>query len=100
MIAIYTRQSIEKKDSLSIDAQVKACADYCKAQGWEYEIYTQDHGFSGKTLDRPGFQAMMSAVRSGQVNKIVCYKLDRISRSVSDFAQLLQRSNINAISSV
>ena len=43
MIAIYTRQSIEKKDSLSIDAQVKACADYCKAQGWEYEIYTQDH---------------------------------------------------------
>lgn len=34
MIAIYTRQSIEKKDSLSIDAQVKACADYCKAQGW------------------------------------------------------------------
>ena len=90
MIAIYTRQSIEKKDSLSIDAQVKACADYCKAQGWEYEIYTQDHGFSGKSLDRPGFQAMMSAVRSGQVNKIVCYKLDRISRSVSDFAQLLQ----------
>lgn len=89
MVGIYPRQSIEKKDSLSIDAQIKACADYCTAHGWEYKVYDQDHGYSGKNLDRPGFQAMISDVHTGLIDKIICYKLDRISRNISDFSQLL-----------
>ncbi len=86
MIAIYTRQSLFKKDSLSTSQQ----ADYCTAAccGELYEVF-EDLGYSGKNLNRPDFEKMMQKVRSGQINKILVYKLDRISRNISDFSNLL-----------
>ncbi|MBO5199548.1 MAG: recombinase family protein [Lachnospiraceae bacterium] len=89
MVAIYPRQSLFKKDSLSIDQQIERCVHLCESNGWEYRIYDKDRGYSGKDLNRPSFQEMMADVRAGLVEKIVCYKLDRISRNISDFSQLL-----------
>lgn len=89
--AIYARQSLEKKDSLSIETQIEFCRREVFA-GEEVEIYT-DEGYSGKNTDRPAFQRMMRMVKQNQVNKIVVYKLDRISRSVLDFANLIDIFN-------
>ena len=89
MVAIYPRQSLFKKDSLSIDQQIERCVHLCESNGWEYKIYDKDRGFSGKDLNRPSFREMMEDVRAGHIEKIVCYKLDRISRNISDFSQLL-----------
>lgn len=89
MVAIYPRQSLFKKDSLSIDQQIERCVHLCESNGWEYKIYDKDRGFSGKDLNRPSFREMMDDVRAGLIEKIVCYKLDRISRNISDFSQLL-----------
>lgn len=86
MIAIYTRQSLFKKDSLSTAQQESFCIPLCS--GDSYETF-EDLGYSGKDLKRPAFESMMQKVRSGQINKIFVYKLDRISRNVSDFSNLL-----------
>ena len=74
MYAIYARQSIEKRDSVSIEAQIDRCKSYCDGQ--EYKIY-KDVGYSGKDI------------KSGLVKKVIAYRLDRISRSIADFSQLL-----------
>lgn len=86
MIAIYTRQSIFKKDSLSTAHQENFCISSCA--GESYETF-EDLGYSGKNLKRPAFERMMQKVRSGKINKILVYKLDRISRNISDFSNLL-----------
>lgn len=86
MIAIYTRQSIFKKDSLSTDSQKDLCVPAC--QGMPYEVF-EDLGYSGKNMNRPSFERMMKGVRSGHIHKILIYKLDRISRNISDFSNLL-----------
>ncbi len=85
--AIYTRQSIDKKDSISIETQI----DLCKrelAPDESFKVYS-DKGFSGKNTNRPEFQKMIDAVEAGEINRIVIYRLDRISRSISDFASIM-----------
>ena len=86
MIAIYKRQSLFKKDSLSTTQQENYCIPAC--HGEPYESF-EDLGYSGKNLKRPAFEQMMKKVRTGEINKILIYKLDRISRNISDFANLL-----------
>ena len=98
MIGIYARQSIDKKDSISIDTQ----SDICKveARGEEYKIY-EDRGFSGKNTSRPAFTQMMKDVEMGLLSKIVVYRLDRISRSISDFSkimEILQKYDVDFVS--
>lgn len=88
MIGCYCRQSIEKKDSLSIDSQLQLIHNFCTARSWEWQDYV-DRGYSGKSLNRPGFQALLKDVRSGKVDKIVCYRLDRISRNIAEFSNLI-----------
>ncbi len=90
MLAIYTRQSVERADSISVEQQ----ADFCRAVLTKNElentrVYT-DKGFSGKNTDRPALQQLMEDVRAGRVEKILVYRLDRISRSVHDFTGLCQ----------
>lgn len=87
MIAIYTRQSIDKKDSISIEGQVEQCR---KEIGDEKFIVYTDKGFSGKNIKRPDFENMMKAIENGKVSKVVVYRLDRISRSITDFASIIQ----------
>lgn len=84
MIAIYARQSVDKKDSLSIEGQIDLCRREC---GSEPKIFT-DRGYSGKNTVRPAFQKMMAAVERGEIEKIIVYRLDRISRSITDFGRI------------
>lgn len=85
MIAIYARQSVDKKDSISIEGQIDLCRNECP--GEKPKIFS-DKGYSGKNTDRPSFQRMMAAVGRGEINKIIVYRLDRISRSITDFGRI------------
>lgn len=93
MIAIYVRQSLDKKDSLSIEAQIEDCVTVCKRNGWsEYKIY-KDKGWSAKNLDRPSFQQLNKDVEAGLIETVVCYKIDRISRNIRDLVNLIEDYN-------
>ena len=96
--AIYTRKSAEEgleQDFNSLDAQREACAAYVasqKAEGWVLlpTVY-EDAGLSGGTLERPGLQRLLADIDAGLVDQIVVYKVDRLTRSLSDFAKLVER---------
>ncbi|SMX24278.1 recombinase family protein [Boseongicola aestuarii] len=96
--AIYTRKSSEEgldQDFNSLDAQHEACAAYIASQrheGWVLvnERY-DDGGISGGHLDRPALQRLMDDVEAGRVDRIVVYKIDRLTRSLTDFAKLVER---------
>jgi len=85
--AIYGRQSVDKADSISIESQIEFCKHELK--GESYREYT-DKGFSGKNTDRPKFQEMVRDIEQGLVSKVVVYKLDKISRSIIDFARMME----------
>lgn len=87
MDAIYARQSVDKKNSVSIEAQISACRRFAN----EEALVFQDKGFSGKNTNRPGFQHLMEAVEAGEIQKIIVYRLDRFSRSIADFGQIWDR---------
>jgi DNA invertase Pin-like site-specific DNA recombinase len=94
--AIYTRKSSEEgleQDFNSLDAQREACEAYIasqKREGWSVinEMY-DDGGFSGATMERPAFQHLLSDVSAGQIDVVVVYKVDRLTRSLSDFAKIV-----------
>ena len=88
MIAIYARQSVEKEDSISIESQIEMCT--YEARGEAFLVY-KDKGFSGKNTNRPEFQRMMQDIKTGQkgITKVIVYKLDRISRSILDFSNMM-----------
>lgn len=85
-LAIYARKSVFKEESISIESQIEICK--YEARGEEYLVY-QDNGFSEKNTDRPDFQRMIRDIKSGKISKVIVYKLDRISRSVLDFSELM-----------
>ena len=93
--AIYTRKSTDEgldRDFNSLDNQREAAEAYVKSQrheGWEVlpDRY-DDGGFSGGNLDRPALQRLLADVEAGRVDRIVVYKIDRLSRSLLDFAKL------------
>ena len=85
--AIYGRQSIDKADSISIESQIEFCKYELK--GESYREYT-DKGFSGKNTDRPKFLELVRDIEQGLISKVVVYKLDRISRSIIDFARMME----------
>ena len=97
--AIYGRQSVDRKDSISIESQIEFCK--YELRGGNFRKYT-DKGYSGKTTDRPKFQEMMADIRRGLIKRVVVYKLDRISRSILDFATMMetfQEYNVEFVSS-
>lgn len=85
MKAIYTRQSLDKKDSISIETQVDECM--ARKGNAMYKVYS-DKGYSGKNTQRPAFKEMMDDIKSGVIDQVIVYKLDRISRNVVDFVQM------------
>ncbi|MCL1903821.1 MAG: recombinase family protein [Oscillospiraceae bacterium] len=87
--AIYTRQSADRKDSISIEGQVQACCRRIEVTQSECMIFT-DKGFSGKNTDRPELKRMLSFIREGLIKRVVVYRLDRISRSMLDFLKMQQ----------
>lgn len=85
MTGIYARQSVDKKDSISVETQIELCRSRCG--GSEVKVYT-DRGFSGRNLKRPAYLAMMRDMSKGVIDKVIVYRLDRLSRSVSDFSRM------------
>ncbi|MDR0813261.1 MAG: recombinase family protein [Oscillospiraceae bacterium] len=85
--ALYGRQSVDKKDSISIESQLEFCQ--YETHGGAYKTYT-DKGFSGKNTDRPKFQELLRDINKGLVKRVIVYKLDRISRSILDFANMME----------
>jgi DNA invertase Pin-like site-specific DNA recombinase len=94
--AIYTRKSTEEgleQDFNSLDAQREACAAYILSQrheGWTLvpDPY-DDGGYSGGNMDRPAMKALLAEVAAGRIDVIVVYKVDRLTRSLSDFARIV-----------
>lgn len=86
--AIYARQSKEKKDSLSIAAQVEKCRAFCSMRGWDAAEYLEP-GLSGKDTKRPQFQKMMQDIRAGQIGAVVAYKYDRIGRNLREILNVI-----------
>ena len=90
-IALYARKSVERENSISCETQMEYCRSVLRPHERDETILTfVDNGFSGGNLNRDGFQKMMGLVRQGKIRKVVVYKLDRISRSLSDFVNILQ----------
>ena len=105
--ALYTRKSSEEGLDMefnSLDAQREACEAYVasqKAEGW---LLVPDHyddgGFSGGTLERPALQRLLADIEAGRVDVVVVYKIDRLSRSLMDFAKLVEVFDRNSVTFV
>ena len=94
--AIYTRKSTEEgleQEFNSLDAQAEACAAYITSQrheGWSpVDKQYDDGGYSGGSMERPGLKRLMADVEAGKVDVIVVYKVDRLTRALSDFAKIV-----------
>ena len=94
--AIYTRKSTEdglEQEFNSLDAQREACAAYIQSQRHEGWVMVPEHyddgGFSGGNMDRPGLKQLLAEVNAGKVDVIVVYKVDRLTRALSDFAKIV-----------
>lgn len=103
MIAIYARKSVERENSISCDTQIEYCKAMIKPDERQEKVLTfVDNGFSGGNLEREGYQKMMKIVEKGKISKIIVYRLDRISRSLSDFVGILEtlkKYNVQFVSS-
>ena len=104
---IYTRKSSEEgleQEFNSLEAQREACAAYIlsqKAEGWcpLPERY-DDGGFSGGTLERPALKRLLDAIANGRVQVVVVYKVDRLTRSLADFAKIVEQFDAQGVSFV
>ena len=95
--AIYTRKSTEdglEQEYNSLDAQYDACTAYALSQrheGWTIvKDRYDDGGFSGGNLERPGLKRLLADIEAGKVDIILLYKIDRLTRSLSDFAKIVE----------
>jgi site-specific DNA recombinase len=105
--AIYTRKSTEHGLELefnSLDAQRDACEAYIKSQasqGWKaLPQHYDDPAYSGGNLDRPALQQLLKDIDAGRIDVIVVYKIDRLTRSLADFAKLVEAFDAKSISFV
>ena len=103
-IAIYSRKSIFTGKGESIENQISLCKKHCEnymnKDIFIFKIY-EDEGFSGKNTNRPKFKKLIQDIKNKNIDILICYRLDRISRNVSDFSQtleLLQKYNVTFIS--
>ena len=105
--AIYTRKSSDEgleKEFNSLDAQREACEAFIKSQkhaGWiaVRDLY-DDGGLSGGTMERPGLQRLLADIKAGKVQIVVVYKVDRLTRSLADFAKIVDVLDANNASFV
>ena len=105
--AIYTRVSTDQgleQDFNSLDAQYDASQAYIRSQahaGWTLiRSKYDDGGFSGGKTDRPALQRLLADVRAGKIDVIVVYKVDRLTRSLADFAKLVELFDEHSVSFV
>lgn len=105
--AIYTRKSTEEGLDMefnSLDAQREACESYIASQkheGWfQLPDNYDDGGFTGGNMDRPALKRLMDDIKSGLIDTVVVYKVDRLSRSLADFAKLIDLFDEHKVSFV
>ena len=105
--AIYTRKSSEEgleQDFNSLHAQREACEAFIKSQhgeGWRLvRAAYDDGGFSGGTMERPALQRLLADIRERVIDVIVVYKVDRLTRSLADFAKMVELFDAHAVSFV
>jgi site-specific DNA recombinase len=105
--AIYTRKSTEEgleQAFNSLDAQREAAEAYIQSQkhvGWTLvETRFDDGGFSGGNMERPALQQLLEQIEARQVDCVLVYKVDRLSRSLLDFARLMDRFDQRSVSFV
>jgi site-specific DNA recombinase len=105
--AVYTRKSSEhglEQDFNSLDAQREAAEAYVKSQGHEgwrlVKARYDDGGLSGGTLERPALQTLLADIRVRKVDIVVVYKVDRLTRSLADFAKLVELFEAHGVSFV
>ena len=105
--AIHTRKSTDHNLDLefnSLDAQREACEAYIKSQvheGWRLISVRYDDGaFSGASLERPALQQLLADVRAGKIDIVLVYKVDRLTRSLADFAKLIELFDAHDVSFV
>jgi DNA invertase Pin-like site-specific DNA recombinase len=105
--AIYTRKSSEEgleQDFNSLDAQREACEDFIKSQtgeGWRLiKTPYDDGGVSGATMERPALQRLLTDIRERRVDVVVVYKVDRLTRSLADFAKMVEVFDAQGVSFV
>src|SRR5260370_35851438 len=105
--AIYTRKSTEHGLELefnSLDAQRDACEAYTKSQasqGWKaLTQHYDDPAYSGGNLDRPALQQLLKDIDAARIDVIFVYKIDRLTRSLADFAKLVEAFDAKSISFV
>src|SRR3984957_19153365 len=105
--AVYTRKSTEHNLDLefnSLHAQREACEAYIKSQlheGWQLvpDCY-DDGGISGGSLERPDLQRLLADIRARKIDNVVVYKVDRLTRSLTDFAKLVELFDSHGVSFV
>src|SRR3984957_20097616 len=105
--AIYTRKSSEEgleQEFNSLHAQREACESYITSQrheGWTClsQAY-DDGGLSGATMDRPALQQLLTDIQAGKIDIVVCYKVDRLTRSLADFAKIVEIFDAKGVSFV
>lgn len=104
IIAIYSRKSVFTGKGDSVENQVQLCKEYIEKifpdEEIDYRLY-EDEGFSGGNTNRPKFKELITDANNKKFKILICYRLDRISRNVSDFSStldLLQKNDINFIS--
>lgn len=91
-VALYPRVSTQEQalNGHSIDEQIERMTKYCESMGWDvYNVYT-DAGFSGGNTNRPALQRMIKDIKRGKIDKVLVYKLDRLSRSQKDTLVLIE----------
>tara|TARA_R110000787_G_scaffold248041_9_gene353624 strand:+ start:285 stop:1907 length:1623 start_codon:yes stop_codon:yes gene_type:complete len=105
--AVYTRKSSEEgleQDFNSLHAQREACEAYIRSQageGWKPVRTTYDDGgISGGTMDRPGLTSLLEDIRAGRVDTVIVYKVDRLTRSLADFAKIVEVFDTHGVSFV
>ena len=105
--AIYTRKSSEEgleQDFNSLHAQREACESYIKSQqgeGWRLvKAAYDDGGLSGATMNRPALQRLLSDIRERLIDVVVVYKVDRLTRSLADFAKMVEIFDAQGVSFV
>jgi DNA invertase Pin-like site-specific DNA recombinase len=105
--AIYTRKSSEEEleqEFNSLAAQREACEAFIRSQRHEGWVLAKsrydDGGFSGGTLERPALQHLLADIRAGRIDIVVVYKVDRLTRSLADFARLVELFDAEAVSFV
>ncbi len=101
-IAIYSRKSVFTGKGDSVENQIQLCKEYINLHypgNNEIQIY-EDEGFSGGNINRPMFQNLLKDAREKKFDCLICYRLDRISRNVSDFSTLIEELNTLNISFV